>query len=125
MSKAKTVIQGVSSAVVSFFVAYFNYIGLENFPGIARLAAIVSSALLIGMCHGFFIRGLASSAVGFGAFWGRLILWSPVVAVTYGFALMALPLLAAFAVIVFFGAKIGASLRINFSWKDSNGRTQG
>jgi hypothetical protein len=34
--------------------------------------------------------------------------------VTYGFALMGLPLLAGFAMLVFLGAKIGANLRLNF-----------
>lgn len=48
-----------------------------------------------------------------GAFVGISILWTPVVVVTYGFALLALPLLAAFAMLSFFGAKLGANLRAN------------
>lgn len=116
MSKVKTGLIGISSAVLSFFVAFFNYTGLENFSGIIRLAAIVSSALAIGICQGFFVQRSGHRTVGIGAFFGLLILWSPVVMVTYGFALMALPLLVAFAMLVSFGAKIGANLRINSCW---------
>jgi len=53
MSKIKTGFIGISSAVISLFVAFFNYRGFENFSGIVRLVAIVLSALVIGMCQGF------------------------------------------------------------------------
>jgi len=54
--------------------------------------------------------------VGMGAFFGLLILWLPVVLVTYGFALIGLPLLVGFGMLVFFGAKIGANFRLYFCW---------
>jgi hypothetical protein len=113
MSKVRTGFIGVSSATISLLVAFFNYRSLENFSGTVRLVAIVLSALVIGMCQGFFVQRSGHRAVGIGAFFGLLILWSPVVLVTYGFALMALPLLAALAMLVFFGTKIGANLRLN------------
>lgn len=116
MSKVKIGLFGISSAVITFFVAFFNYRSLENFSGIVRLIAIVLSALAIGMCQGFFVQRSGHRALGMGAFFGLLILWSPVVMVTYGFALMALPLLAAFAMLVLFGAKVGANLRLNSCW---------
>ena len=114
MSKLKTGFIGISSAVISLFVAFFNYRSLENFSGIVRLVAIVLSALVIGMCQGFFVQRSGHRAVGMGAFFGLLILWLPVVLVTYGFAIIGLPLLAVFGMLVFFGAKIGANLRLNF-----------
>ena len=113
MSKVKIGLIGISSAIITFLVAFSNYRGLEDFSGIIRLIAIVLSALAIGMCQGFFVERAGHLAIGTGAFFGLLILYSPVVVVTYGFALMALPLLAAFALLVFFGAKIGANLRLN------------
>jgi amino acid transporter len=116
MSKVKIGFIGICSAVITLLVAFFNYRGLENFSGIVRLVSIVSSALVIGICQGFFVQRSDHRALGMGAFFGLLILWSPVVMVTYGFALMALPLLAAFAMLVFFGAKVGANLRLSSCW---------
>jgi hypothetical protein len=53
MSKVETGLVGLSSGIISFFSALFNYTGLENFSGIIRLIAIVLSALTIGMGQGF------------------------------------------------------------------------
>lgn len=114
MSKIKTALIGITSAVISFLVGFFNYTGFENYSGTVRLAAIILSALAIGMCQGLFVERAAHRTIGVGAFFGLLILFSPIIVVTYGFALMALPLLAAFALLVFFGAKIGANLRLNY-----------
>jgi len=50
-------------------------------------------------------------ALGIGSFIGILILWLPVVLATYGFALLALPFLAAFATLVVAGATLGTALR--------------
>jgi len=113
MNKVKTGLIGISSAIIIFFVAFFNYRSFENFSGIVRSVAIVLSVLVMGMCQGFFVQRSGHRAVGVGAFFGLLILWLPVVLATYGFALMALPLLAGLAMLVFFGAKIGANLRLN------------
>jgi hypothetical protein len=114
MSKIKTGLIGITSAAINSSVAFFNYTGLEDFSGIVRLVAIILSALAIGICQGFFVERAGHRAIGIGAFFGLLILNLPVVVVTYGFALMALPLLVAFALLVFFGAKIGADLRLNY-----------
>ena len=116
MNKVKMEFIGIFSAIITIFVAFFNYAGLEDFSGIVRLVAIVVSALVIGIFHGIFVRRSAHRMVGKGAFFGLLLLWSPVVLVTYGLALMALPLLAAFAMLVFFGAKVGAFLRLYSCW---------
>jgi hypothetical protein len=112
MRKFKTGIIGVSSAAISLCVAYCNYVALENFSGAVRLFSIVLCALAVGVCQGVFVQRAEHKAVGMGAFFGLLTLWLPVIVVTYGFALMALPLLAAFAMLVFYGARVGANLRV-------------
>lgn len=104
---------GVFSTIVSLITVFLNYTSLENFSGTVRITAIVASALAIGFCQGFFFERVWHRAIGMGAFVGISILWTPVVVVTYGFALLALPLLAAFAMLSFFGAKLGANLRAN------------
>ncbi|MBA5639104.1 hypothetical protein H3H37_18755 [Duganella sp. LX20W] len=116
MSKVTTGLIGISSAAITFVVAFANHAGLENFPGIVRLVAIVLSALAIGLIQGFFVQRARHRTIAIGAFFGLLILWSPVIVMTYGFALMGLPFLAAFAILVFFGAKAGANLRLKSCW---------
>jgi len=109
---------GVFSTVVSLLTVFLNYTCLENFSGTVRISAIVASALAIGICQGFFFERVWHKAIGIGTFVGISILWTPVVAVTYGFALLYLPLLTAFAVLAFFGARLGANLRTNVCRKE-------
>jgi hypothetical protein len=104
---------GVFSTVVSLLTVFINYTCLENFSGTVRICAIVASALAIGICQGFFFERVWHKVIGIGTFVGISILWTPVVVVTYGFALLYLPLLAAFAILAFFGARLGANLRAN------------
>jgi hypothetical protein len=100
----------MSSAAITLIVAYANYVGLENFSGVARLLAIFLSAVAMGVGLGFFVQRSRHKIIAVGAFLGLCILWLPVVVVTYGFVLMGLPLLVAFAVLVLLGAKTGANL---------------
>lgn len=111
MNTAKAGLIGSLSAVASFLAVLLIYVSLENFSGVAKAFAIVLSALTIGIFQGIFIKREWHRAIGIGTFSGIFILWLPVVAVTYGFALLALPLLMAFALLVFFGAKFGANIR--------------
>lgn len=111
MNTAKTLQIGAFSAIISFLTAFLIYRGLENFSGIVHVFAIIACGLMIGACQGFLIERPSHNAIGIGTFVGTLILWSPVVVVTYGFALAAVPFLAAFAVLVSCGAKLGCNLR--------------
>lgn len=104
---------GMLSAGASLLVVFLNYTSFENFPGIVRLCALVISGFAIGIGQGLFIGRPWHGAIGIGAFVGLLIGWVPVVMVTYGFALLGLPLLAIFATLVFLGAKFGAHLSGN------------
>lgn len=104
----------LSSALITCIVAVLNYFWLENYSGMIRLVVIVMSALASGVCQGLFVDDRSLRATGFGAFFGLLVLMSPVIAATYGFALMSLPLLAMLAMLVFFGAVGGRTFRSKF-----------
>ncbi|NHQ92059.1 hypothetical protein [Janthinobacterium lividum] len=111
MSTARTGLIGALSAVLSFLAVFLVYTSFENFPGMVNVLAIAACGLVIGVCQGFLIQRPQHRTIGMATFAGLLILWLPVVFVTYGFALLALPLLAAFALLVFFGARLGSHLR--------------
>lgn len=115
MNISKKVIIGASSAVVNPLTAFVAHTAFENFSGSVQWLAVAMTGLSTGMLEGIFIGRPWLRAIGIGTFIGTLILWSPVVLVTYGFALLALPLLAAFAVLVWFGAKLGNNLRARAS----------
>lgn len=73
-------------------------------------------ALAYGLVLGFvvqlFIRQpLPKVAVAVASFCGAFILWLPVVAVTYGFALMAAPVFMAYSATVVIGVSLAGLLR--------------
>ncbi|MBY0557882.1 MAG: hypothetical protein K2P77_11810 [Burkholderiaceae bacterium] len=113
MRKVKTGLIAAFSIIMSTLSAYLVYTILEEYPGWVKLLAIVICALLIGTLQGFFIKPSQHKAVGIGSFIGIVILWLPAVLATYGFALLALPFLAAFTQLVLFGATLGTTLRAN------------
>ncbi|MBA5604443.1 hypothetical protein H3H36_03590 [Duganella sp. FT3S] len=115
MNIPKTVIIGVFSAVVNPLIAFIVHTAFENFSGSAQWLVVVMIGLSTGMLEGIFIGRPWHRTIGIGTFIGTLILWSPVVMATYGFALLALPLLATFAVLVWFGTKLGNNLRAKVS----------
>jgi hypothetical protein len=47
-------------------------------------------------------------AVGIGAFLGALLLWTPIIVVTYGLGMLGVPFLMAYAFVVALGAKYSA-----------------
>ncbi len=111
----KTGLIGAFSIILSTLSASLVYMVFEAYPGWVKLLAIVFCALLIGALQGFFIRPSHHKVVGIASFIGIVILWLPVVLATYGFALLALPLLAAFARLVLAGATLGSKLRANLA----------
>lgn len=113
MTISKNAIIGASSAVANPLAAFIAYTAFENFSGSVQWLAVVMTGLLTGMLEGIFIGRPWHRAIGIGTFIGTLILWSPVVLVTYGFALLALPLLAGFAALAWVGAKLGNNLRVS------------
>lgn len=115
MNIPRTVIIGAFSAVANPVAAFIVHTAFENFSGSVQWLAVVMIGLSTGMLEGIFIGRPWHRTIGIGTFIGTLILWSPVVMATYGFALLALPLLATFAVLVWFGAKLGNNLRAKVS----------
>jgi hypothetical protein len=97
----------VGSAALTMLGAFLIYVLLEKLPGIVQLSALVPLALCLGVGLGRLAGGQTFKAAGVGAFVGMLVLWTPVVFATYGFGLLYLPLLALYALIVSWGAKIG------------------
>ena len=118
MSTARTRLIGALSAVLSFLAVFLVYTSFENFPGMVHVLAITTCGLVIGICQGFFIQRPQHRTIGMATFVGVLILWLPVVFVTYGFALLALPLLAAFSLLVFCGARLGSHIRAS-AWRSA------
>jgi hypothetical protein len=108
---ARSVVLGLSSALLSMGAAYLVYITLENYSGLLHGLAFLVAAFLVGGLLGSLAGTKASQAIGIGAFIGALVLWSPVLLVTYGFALLFLPVLALFAGVVVLGAKVGGRWR--------------
>jgi hypothetical protein len=104
---------GTVSAVVGFLVAYFVQISFEHLTLPLRWVVMLVSALAAGAFQGLLFGQSWPKVIGIGSFVGLLVLWSPVVVVTYGFALAAVPLLAAIALLVFFGARLGAKFRVD------------
>jgi Mg/Co/Ni transporter MgtE len=111
MKISQTAIVGACGAVANPLAAFIAHTVFEDFSGLVQWLAVVITGLSIGMLEGIFIARPLHRAIGIGTFIGLLIIWSPVVMVTYGFALLALPLLAAFAVLVWLGTKLGNTLR--------------
>lgn len=111
MGESKATVVGAISAVLNPAAAVIAHTVFENLPDSVQWFAVVVTGLLAGMLEGIFIGRPWHKAIGIGTFIGTLVLWAPVVMVTYGFALLALPLLAAFAALVWLGAKAGSMLR--------------
>ena len=88
-------------------VLFFTH--ADPLPGWGRIAGLVALAPLLGVVLGkLFGRG-AFLPIGAGAFAGLLVIWAPVVVVTYGFALMGVPLLAAYAGCVALGVRFSGA----------------
>ncbi|MYM37741.1 hypothetical protein [Duganella qianjiadongensis] len=107
----KTTLIAALSAVLGFLALYLVYIKLENFSAPVMLAAVCLSGVVIGAGQGFFLDRRWHKVIGNGTFIGIFILCLPAVAATYGFALLVLPLLVAYAWLVLASARFGASLR--------------
>jgi hypothetical protein len=74
--------------------------------GPLTVAAACLLGLTIGCVMGSTFKTAAPRPVAIGAFAAALILWLPVVVVTYGFALLGVPLLVAYAACVQAGARM-------------------
>ncbi|WP_409026878.1 hypothetical protein OX462_19845 [Janthinobacterium sp. SUN098] len=112
MSKKQIGLVGILSATTSIGAAFLAYMYAESLPDVLKVLAVIAAGLLTGILQGIVLGSSWLKTIGISAFLGALVLWTPVVLVTYGFAVVALPLLAAFAAIIWLGGKLGASIAI-------------
>ena len=69
--------------------------------------AYVAGAGVHGFSYGVLVRRPCAVPVGWGAFAGACLVSVPIVLVTYGLALVATPVLAAFALLAAAAARVG------------------
>jgi hypothetical protein len=117
MKMNKGVIAPISSFVTSIGLALSVYYSLASKSGVTIGTVILMAGLVMGVVHGWFFDLHLARRIGIAAFLALCLLWTPIVIGTYGFALMALPILAIYAFIVFVGAQFGARNRL---WGESD-----
>jgi hypothetical protein len=93
------------SMALSPAIAFLYYFYFEQMAAAMAIAGLILVAFATGALQATLFGGRSYKAIGAGAFLGASVLWMPVVVVTYGFALLGLPLLAAYAAVVALGAK--------------------
>ena len=104
----RTILIALFSAVASALTGLAAYRCFEHLPATIRILGFGAAALAIGLLQGKLFGAAAYKAAGVGAFVGVCVLWTPVVLVTYGFALAGIHYLIAFAGIVAVGVQWGA-----------------
>ncbi|MCX7294165.1 hypothetical protein [Janthinobacterium sp.] len=114
MIKKQVGLIGIVSATTSIGAAFLAYMYAEPLPDALKVLTVIAVGLVTGILQGMLLGSSWLKTIGISAFLGALLLWTPVVLVTYGFAVVALPLLAAFAAIVWVGGKLGAGIAIKF-----------
>ena len=107
-------------AQLRYPASVFYVISLLGLPVIhlssaGKLWMLLAGLMLFGFTLGFAIQVLVRQPVplmriAMAAFWAAFTLWLPVVLLTYGFALMGIPLLVAYGAIVGLGACAAAAL---------------
>ena len=96
--------------VASFFTSALMLVLLMQFPSSAgwplTVLAYVAGAAIHGFAYGVLVRRPCAVAVGWGSFAAACVVSVPVILVTYGSALVAMPLLVVFALMVATSAHI-------------------
>lgn len=105
MPALKTVLAGAAGFVVclSAGLLLVPSTGLVN--GFVLVAAFAACAAGAGMVLGRVFGSGYANSIGVGAMLALLLLWTPVVFVTYGFALAGIPILIAYAYCFVLGAR--------------------
>lgn len=102
----KTVTAFALSFVVAASLMYLYFFAGDLLPGFAHLAALPVIAFVAGYLQGRMIGRQHYFSIGFGALLALLVVWSPLVYLTYGFALMGVPILVVLAICVGLGATL-------------------
>ncbi len=98
----------LSSVLVSPLSAYLFYVFFDQYPTLVRIVGMIVAGLSAGLVLGSVFGADCYKSIRSGAFIGVCLLSIPVVLASYGFALLGLPLLMAYASCVSIGAKCGA-----------------
>ena len=93
-----------ASFVTTPICVYLAFIYSEPLPGYVRLALFVLAALGAGLMLGRLFGRERRTSIGLGALTALLVLWAPLIVLTYGFALIGVPIPMGLAVCVAIGA---------------------
>lgn len=103
----------ISNAATALLVHHY----LAGQSGTTMAVRMILAGLCVGVIHGWFFPRRYARHIAIAAFFALCLLWTPVVLASYGFGLIALPILLIYALAVFFGARFGAE---NPLWKKSD-----
>jgi tetrahydromethanopterin S-methyltransferase subunit F len=93
-----------SSFLSSLFGVWITYRYAEGIGTVVVTCAFYIVGILLGCANGLLFGRNSAKTIGYAALFAVLLLWTPVVLATYGFALIAIPLVIAYAACVYFGA---------------------
>lgn len=106
MQIRKRAFAAVFSFLSSLFAVWTTYRYAEPAGGVKLLCAFYIVGFLLGCVHGLLFGRNNAKIVGYGAFVAVLLLWTPVMFVTYGFAIIGIPFLIAYAACITVGAQL-------------------
>lgn len=110
-SKNSSFAIALGSAMAGVMSVIGTYVTMQGVSPVIFILVLALVGMLVGGLVGIWAGDKSAKMVGVGAFIGVFIVWLPVVAVTYGFALLALPLLVLYALIMAIGSKFANILR--------------
>ena len=111
MQTARSFMAGIASFACSFALVLCTYWVLEGSGSWVMSSGIYAAGFVLGCVFACMFNPGRSWSIGVGAFVAVAVLWTPVVLTTYGFALLAVPLLAVYALLVVLGYRLVASRR--------------
>lgn len=97
-----------TASLLGLLQVYYTVAGNRIYLALAAF----TYGLILGLVAQLCIRQpLPKVAIGVASFCGAFTLWLPAVLVTYGFALMATPLIVAYSLMVVLGISLSACVR--------------
>jgi hypothetical protein len=111
MQTARSFMAGLASFACSFVLVLSTYWVLEGSGRWVLSSGIYAVGFVLGGVFAYMFDPGRSLPIGVGAFLAVAVLWTPVVLTTYGFALVAVPLLAVYALLVVLGFRLVAGQR--------------
>ena len=96
----------IYSVIVAAFLMYLYFAFGHYLPGAILLGALPVVAVGAGYAQGRMMGHQYFVSIGCGALLALLLMWAPLVVLTYGFALMGVPVLMALAACAAWGARL-------------------